>query len=157
MDVVCHSWTLPWKFKNASNGMSCAEGVDFEWYCSYIKMEVWRIETFSSSQPSWHNQSNKNFFLLKTFDSLNQFIFGPKRTGKRSSFEKVAVVGNMAGFIWTRSTSPLRPRIPKAWRCQIFGCHKLSSNTIYWDLRQGGNQSDHVHVSEEASIRFRTR
>jgi hypothetical protein len=34
--------------------------------------------------------------------------------GRRSSFEKVAVVGNMAGFIWTRSTSPLRPRIPKA-------------------------------------------
>jgi len=105
MDVVCHSWTLPWKFKNASNGMSCAEGVDFEWSCSYIKMEVWRIETFSSSQPSWHNQSNKNFFLLKTFDSLNQFIFGPKRTGKRSSFEKVAVVGNMAGFIWTFNQS----------------------------------------------------
>ena len=73
------SRTLPWKFKNAfQRHVVC-------WrrrLRSYIKMEVWRIETFSSSQPSWHNQSNKNNSFLKTFDSLNQFSFGPKRTGK---------------------------------------------------------------------------
>lgn len=112
-------------------------------------MKVWRIKIFSYFRPPWHKPIQQEPLLLKTLTPWTKSIW---IKANREGIHRLRTFPSLAlGLVYLdRSASPLRPRISKAWRCQISGCHKLGSNKIYWDLRQGGNQSKHVHVFSTA-------